>query len=249
MKNKTIFHRVNKTENYTVISNDLIKSKKLSSDEKVILFHILSLPNDWCLYKSNLEKEYSTNMKKGKFEKAWKGLVDKGYLSRIRVKDKNGKFNSWEYEVHEVPITDTLKTEESVIGVVENTTSHNSGYILNTNVISTNKQSTNLESNNVSSTSIILGETKSIKNPEKKKHWTDTEIQRDINFKAFNSIFEKYGINWELEINSITPEMFIKKYVKLYSEDIDESRLKNLVENYIKLNPSKINNSQPPRRG
>lgn len=237
MKNKTTFHRVNKTENYTVILNDLIKSLTLSSDEKVILLHLLSLPNDWSLYKGVLKEYYKENIKNGRFNKSWKGLIEKGYLTSTRVKDKNGKFNSWKYEVHEVPISDIPKTEVSGIGVIEKSTHHKQVDKQSTNKLNTNLQSIN-ESNN---TSIILGITE-----KKKKNWTDKEIQLDINSGYFNEVFKDTGIDWEKEIISMTFENFIQKYTALSSKNGDEGKLRFFLNTYYQL--TGLNNSQTPRR-
>lgn len=242
MKNKTTFHRVNKTDNYSVISNDLITSKEISPEEKTILFHLLSLPNDWKLYKSNLEKHYNGNITKGKFDTAWKGLIEKGYLIGKKVKGENGKFNSWEYEVHEVPVTDIPKTEESEIGVVENSTPHNQTDKQNTNKQNTNLQSTKEQSNIINNTSTILGNIE-----KKKKNWTDKEIQLELSFEYFNKIFKDTGINWKNEISSIPFENFIQKYIALTSKTGDDFQLRYNLNTYYNL--TGLDNPQPPRRG
>ncbi len=242
MKNKTTFHRVNKTENYSVISNDLITSKELSPEEKTILFHLLSLPNNWSLYKVHLEKHYTGNISKGKFDKAWKGLLTKGYLTNSKGKDKNGKFNSWEYDVYEVPVTDIPKTDGSENGVVENPTPHNPVYIQSTNKQNTNLQSTNEQSNIINNTSTILG------NKEKKKKvWTDEEIQLKYCSEYFRDIFYKSGIDWEKEIKSLPFEVFIQKYTSLSSDNGDDFNLRHSLKNYYNL--TGLDNPQPPRRG
>ena len=234
MNNKTTFHRVNKTENYSVISNDLITSKELSPEEKTILFHLLSLPNDWIIYKTYFENYYKGNITKGKFDRGWKGLLTKGYLTNSKGKDKNGKFNSWEYEVHEVPVTDIPKTEGSENGVVENSTPRNPVYIQNTIL-----QSTNEQSNIINNTSTILG-----KIEKKKKNWTDKEIQLELSFEYFNKIFKDTGINWKNEISSIPFENFIQKYVTLTSKTGDDFQLRYNLNTYYNL--TGLDNAQPP---
>ncbi len=238
MKNSTTFFRESKTDNYTVISNLLILSKELTSDEKNILFHILSLPDDWIIYKTYFENYYKGHITKGKLDKAWKGLMIKGYLKGTKVKDENGKFTSWTYEVKEKPSTDIPITEGSENGVVKKPTSHNSPYIQSTNSENTNKQNTNT-TDIIYDTSIILGE-KDNNVKSTKRAWSQEDIQRQFNLEGMNSLFENTGINWTNEISKLDLETFIKKYQDITN---DEYKLKFLSESYLKLNP------QLPRRG
>jgi len=238
MKNSTTFKREIKTEKYTVISNSIIQSTILTAEEKVILIHILSLPDDWKLHKSHLEKLYSTNMSTSKFNRAWKGLRMKGYIVGEKVKDENGKYSSWKYEIRENPPTEVTKpemseTDVSENGTVEKPTPQVLGYKESTKEQCTKLQKTNKE--NINETS-ILG-----KNQNRKRVWTNEEIQIDINLKAINSIFGNSGIQWENEILSISTDEFISKYQ--YLDKSKGEQLKFLCSNYLNLIK---NNSQLP---
>ena len=156
MGNSTTFLRVEKTKNYTVILNSLITSTSLTSDEKSLLFHILSLPDDWVLYKDYFKMYYSGCISDKKIDNAWKGLETKGYLKKDRVKRQDGKFSSWHYEVREVPFTDISKSDMSENQTIGNTTSQEKGDIQSTNKPNTNEQST--KETNLDNTSIILGQ-------------------------------------------------------------------------------------------
>ncbi len=235
MGNSTTFLRVEKTKNYTVILNSLITSTSLTSDEKSLLFHILSLPDDWVIYKDYFKKYYSGCISDKKIDNAWKGLETKGYLKKYRVKKQNGKFSSWHYEVREVPFTDIPKSDMSKNQTVENTTSQKKGDIQSTNLPSTNLQSTN--SNNFNNTSIILGKNKIERNNTQKEENIQTKMQRSVNVEALNRLFENTGIKWVEEINYLSIEDFSSKYQNITGNN-NPQWLLDLASNYKRLNPS-----------
>ena len=80
MKNTGQIIRSNKTgkERYTPISNEILQSSILTPEQKSILVHLLSLPSDWIVYKTEIWK--SMNIGRDKFNNSWKGLVELGYI-------------------------------------------------------------------------------------------------------------------------------------------------------------------------
>jgi hypothetical protein len=232
MKNKTTFFREKKSLNYTCVSNTIIQSTKLKSEEKDILIYLLSLPDDWIIYKSQIQSRYRESLSIKKFDKAWKGLKDKGYIKSKPEQGTNGKFNSWRYEVRENPITDILVSEISVIQEVENPTSSIIVDIQSTNEQSTNEQNTYLESTD---TSIILEENKIIPTKIDNKHMSNKEIARHLNSEGLKNLLQNSGLNWVEDISSIPMDEFISKYHS-YSGDIDDYRLRFLVNSYLELN-------------
>jgi hypothetical protein len=207
MGNSTTFLRVEKTKNYTVILNSLITSTSLTSDEKSLLFHILSLPDDWVLYKDYFKMYYSGCISDKKIDNAWKGLETKGYLKKDRVKRQDGKFSSWHYEVREVPFTDIPKSDMSENQTIGNTTSQEKGDIQSTSTQSTNEQST--KETNLDNTSIILGqEIKKGNISNSIKKCTQDKMARDTNFKGLNNLFSDTGINWQQEIMELPIDEF-----------------------------------------
>jgi hypothetical protein len=68
----------NDKSTYTLINNDILQSKTLEPEEKSILLHLLSLPEDLVTYKTVIWKDM--NIGRDRFNKHWKGLVDKGYI-------------------------------------------------------------------------------------------------------------------------------------------------------------------------
>lgn len=243
MSNSTSFLRVEKTKNYTVISNSIITSKSLTSDEKVILFHILSLPDDWVIYKDYFKKYYSGCISDKKIDNAWKGLETNGYLKKHRVKRPDGKFSSWHYEVREVPFTDIPESDMSENQTIGNTTSQEKGDIQSTNLPSTNLQSTN--STKFNNTSIILGQENQTRKIEKNKPIKGEELTKIINRDGLEKLFYNTGVNWEKEIIDLSIEDFVSKNYQIIG-DSTPARLNYLTNSYLKLNNIL---PQPPRRG
>lgn len=232
MKNKTTFFREKKSLNYTCVSNTIIQSTKLKSEEKDILIYLLSLPDDWIIYKTQIQSRYRESLSKHKFDKAWKGLVDKKYINATKGKGTNGKFNSWIYVIIENPTTDVPDSEMSETREFENPTSPTIVDIQSTNEQSTNEQNTYLESTD---TSIILEENKIIPTKIDNKHMSNKEIARHLNSEGLKNLLQNSGLNWVEDISSIPMDEFISKYHS-YSGDIDDYRLRFLVNSYLELN-------------
>jgi hypothetical protein len=93
--------RINKTANYTVMSNHHFKEKKMSLKAKGLLSLMLSLPDDWDYSISGL----ATLSKDGKdsIMSALGELEKFGYLSRKRITNDKGQFAGVEYNIFEVP--------------------------------------------------------------------------------------------------------------------------------------------------
>lgn len=238
MGNSTTFLRVEKTKNYTVILNSLITSTSLTSDEKSILFHILSLPDDWVIYKDYFKNYYSGCISDKKIDNAWKGLETKGYLKKHRVKRQDGKFSSWHYDVREVPFTDIPKSDISENQTIGNTTSQQKGDIQSTNLQSTNSTKFN-------NTSIILGQENQTESNLKNKTNSKNELTRIVNLEGLDNLFSPTGINWKQEINDLPVQEFVSKHYQNIGDSTPE-RLSFLATSYLELNNI---SPQPPQRG
>lgn len=92
--------RVEKTKNYSVISNEFIRRKDLSWKAKGILTYVLTLPDDWVI---NL-KEIMTHATEGEaaFRSGWKELTKAGYVTRRAVRDGQ-RIKYWETVIRENP--------------------------------------------------------------------------------------------------------------------------------------------------
>ncbi len=93
--------RVQKTQNYTVMSNHHLNDKALSLKAKGLLSLMLSLPDSW---------DYTTRglasiCKEGVdgIQATVRELENAGYIIRRRVRDQNGQVRGMEYTVFEQP--------------------------------------------------------------------------------------------------------------------------------------------------
>lgn len=124
--------RVEKTKNYTVMSNYHLRDKNLSLKAKGLLSYMLSLPDDW---------DYSVRglvacLKEGKdgIQAALHELEKYGYLQRGQGRTGSGKLDKAVYTITELPLTENPHTGKPLAGKPPQ---------LNTNGLSTNKRSTN----------------------------------------------------------------------------------------------------------
>lgn len=141
--------RVEKSTNYSVISNDFLRRSDLSWKAKGIMAYLLTLPDDWMVYTD----EIANHSKDGRdgFLAGWRELKKNGYIERYPIKEK-GKIIRWETVVREnptakafPPLTDFPQVANPLDGFPCDGNSHPTNY-LETNYLS--KQNTN--KNNIS---------------------------------------------------------------------------------------------------
>ena len=93
--------RVNKTKNYTVLSNHHFKEKQMSLKGKGLLSLMLSLPDDW-----NYSIAGLVSLSKDGKDSVMAALAELekfGYLTRIRTTNSKGQFSGVEYNIYEEP--------------------------------------------------------------------------------------------------------------------------------------------------
>jgi hypothetical protein len=96
---------------YTPVSNEILQSLTLSAEEKSILVHLLSLPEDWVVYKMAFGKQL--NMGRHRFNNAWKGLQQKGYIVSVQMIDTNTNLmRGWNHMVHEEPVLNEQRIDQ-----------------------------------------------------------------------------------------------------------------------------------------
>ena len=93
--------RVNKTKNYTVLSNHHFKEKAMSLKSKGLLSLMLSLPDDWNYSVSGLVSLSKDG--KDSVMSALAELEEFGYLLRNRTTNDKGQFSGIEYNIYEEP--------------------------------------------------------------------------------------------------------------------------------------------------
>ena len=93
--------RVERTRDYTVMSNYHLKDKRLSLKSKGLLSQMLSLPDDWDYTLSGLS--VINRESKDAIRSALNELEAAGYICRRQTTDASGKFSSNEYIIYERP--------------------------------------------------------------------------------------------------------------------------------------------------
>lgn len=137
--------RVEKTKDYTVMSNSHLRNKELSIKAKGLLSTMLSLPDEWDYTVSGLAKLSNDGLQS--IRSALIELEKAGYLIRTQTKN-GGKFGKSEYIVYELPCIKKPLTENPISEkpMTENPISENrtqlNTYILNTKELNTNISNT-----------------------------------------------------------------------------------------------------------
>ena len=109
MSNLSII-RVNKTKNYTVLSNFHFKEKAMSLKAKGLLSLMLSLPDDW-----NYSIAGLVSLSKDGKDSVMAALAELekfGYLTRLRTTNSKGQFSGVEYNIYEEPQEDIPVAEK-----------------------------------------------------------------------------------------------------------------------------------------
>ena len=93
--------RIEKTRDYTVMSNHHLRNAGLSLKSKGLLSMMLSLPEDWNYTTRGLAKICKEGT--DSIGSALKELERAGYIIRNRLRDSKGKIVDVEYVIYETP--------------------------------------------------------------------------------------------------------------------------------------------------
>ena len=93
--------RIEKTQNYTVMSNHHLRNAALSLKAKGLLSQILSLPENWDYTLAGLS--HINREKIDAIREAVRELEKAGYITRSRVRDDKGRLQGADYIIHELP--------------------------------------------------------------------------------------------------------------------------------------------------
>ena len=171
--------RVERTRDYTVMSNYHLKDKRLTLKSKGLLSQMLSLPDDWDYTLSGLS--VINRESKDAIRSALNELEAAGYIRRRQTTDASGKFSSNEYIIYERPEEPEPSSENPTTEkpMTEKPSSGNPTQ-LNTKKSNTKKSITDLSSTD--SFPFPSGET-AARPPEANRRETDTdqmELYRDL---------------------------------------------------------------------
>lgn len=169
-------YRVERTKNYTVMSNYHLKDRELSLKAKGLLSMILSLPDEWNYTLRGL----AAISKEGvdAIGSAVRELEKAGYIIRRQLRGANGRISDTEYTIYEQP----HKSDAEVSNLNEPHTenpdmvkpSAKTTAELNTNTENTQRENTNRVNTDVSNTHSF-------------SHSVENAEQQDENIKAAES--------------------------------------------------------------
>lgn len=95
-------YRVKKESgNFVTIHKGFIQDSNLSWKAKGLLLYLLSRPDDWKIYETELVKH--TSDKLSSLKSGIKELEKAGYIERKRKRDDKGRLQGYDYEVYEQP--------------------------------------------------------------------------------------------------------------------------------------------------
>ena len=93
--------RVDKSRDYTVLSNHIFKDRTLSAKAKGLLAEMLSLPDDWDYTLKGLTFLFSDGI--DSVRQGIRELEEHGYVVRLRKRDEKGRLCDMEYVIYETP--------------------------------------------------------------------------------------------------------------------------------------------------
>ena len=105
--------RVERTHDYTVMSNHHLKNRALSLKAKGLLSLMLSLPDDWDYTLQGLA--HISLEKVDAIRKAITELENEGYMTRTRERDEQGRLRGTEYIIREQPISEKPTLEKPML--------------------------------------------------------------------------------------------------------------------------------------
>lgn len=110
--------RVEKTKDFTIMSNHHLRNTELSLKAKGLLSLMLSLPEDWDYTTKGLAHICKDGV--DSITTALKELERHGYLTRQRLRYDNGQLGDIEYTIHEQPVQALSNKEVSLSPKREN---------------------------------------------------------------------------------------------------------------------------------
>ncbi|RAI79695.1 replication protein [Macrococcoides goetzii] len=146
------FRTVKRASEFVTLDKTAIYDSELSFKAKGILLYLLSRPDDWQIYESEIVKHCSDG--RDSVRSGLKELEEKNYIIRTRKRDEKGRLKEYEYVVYERPnqigLSNVGKTNIGLSNVGKSNTTNNN---------STNNKSTNNDSKDILSDSKESDET------------------------------------------------------------------------------------------
>ncbi len=100
---------VSRSYHFTIVNNELLKDATLSMQAKGLYAYVMSNAENFKIYKRELEKHFSNG--RDSIDRAWKELVDAGWLKSEKVTNENSQFIGWNHTFY-----DSRQTENPMSG-------------------------------------------------------------------------------------------------------------------------------------
>lgn len=153
--------RIERTKNYTVMSNYHLRDQSLSLKAKGLLSQMLSLPENWDYTLAGLS--HINRESKDAIRTALQELEKAGYIIRERERDSQGRLRGADYIIHESPIT---KSDEHTSDKLEQE--------------SKNIQNTDRQSMDSISSSSVFQQSEQLERKCRKVSSEDIEVYREV---------------------------------------------------------------------
>lgn len=146
------FRTIKQDGDFVLVHKKFIYDSKLSARAKGVLLYLLSRPNDWQIYTSEIQKHMTDGIKS--VNSAVKELMDAGYIKRTLKRSEKGTFKGYEYLVYEIPTeTPFAENGQTENGLAENGQTENRQRHTTNNNSTNNDLTNNNNTNNDSNTS------------------------------------------------------------------------------------------------
>lgn len=147
------FRTVKQDGDFVLVHKGFIYDDNLSARAKGVLLYLLSRPNDWQIYTSEVQKHMKDGVKS--VNSAVNELINVGYIKRTLKRSDKGTFKGYEYLVYEtpteMPLTENGQTEN---GLTENgQTENRQGHTTNNNRTNNDLTNNNNTNNDKTTTS------------------------------------------------------------------------------------------------
>lgn len=227
------FRAIKESGNFVTVHKNFIHDSNLTFKSKGILLYLLSRPDDWQIYESEILKH--TNDGKDSLKSGIKELEEIGYVVRTRKRNDKGHLNGYEYLVYEHPI----QSGNSYLGLSDDGKSNigesNVGKTVNGESVPTNNNRTNNDLTNNNNTNNDSNTSATDVTRERFEEWWklyDKKLDKKKAFSLFKSALKQDGyeaiMNGTREyLKTITNKQY-QKYPKTFLSQ--ESYLNDFTE-------------------
>lgn len=112
-----MIHRTEHTDNYTIVSNDILNDQRISEGAKIVLLYMLSCRDDWNFNTKGIAS--CLNLSVGAVNSRVKELQSAGYVLIKKTRGKRGHFSDCEWDIYETPYSNLTAFGQTEYGYTE----------------------------------------------------------------------------------------------------------------------------------